>query len=86
MGVSPTDAENALNSRTLRDAIISDENNARAIGASGVPLFLLNNRYSLSGAQPASSFLGVLQQAWADKQNEVVITKGQSCEVGGCSI
>ncbi|WP_254052437.1 MULTISPECIES: DsbA family oxidoreductase [Aeromonas] len=86
VGVSPTDAENALNSRTLRDAIISDENNARAIGASGVPLFLLNNRYSLSGAQPASSFLGVLQQAWADKQNEVVITKGQSCEVGGCSI
>ncbi|WP_127588435.1 DsbA family oxidoreductase [Paenibacillus koleovorans] len=36
---------------------------ARQVGISGVPFFILNNKYALSGAQPVSAFLQAFQQA-----------------------
>jgi predicted DsbA family dithiol-disulfide isomerase len=34
---------------------------------SGVPLFLLNEKYAISGAQSADNFLNALKQVWEEK-------------------
>lgn len=86
VGVRPEDAENALKTETFVQAVIEDEAKARRIGANGVPLFVLNNKYPISGAQPAAKFLSALRQAWSEQQDELVMSQGQSCGMSGCSI
>ena len=40
---------------------------ARAYGATGVPFFVVDQRYGVSGAQPAEVFSQVLERAWAER-------------------
>ena len=44
----------------------ADERMARSLGVSGVPFFVIDRRYGISGAQPAETIAQVLDQAWAD--------------------
>jgi predicted DsbA family dithiol-disulfide isomerase len=44
----------------------ADEQMARSLGVSGVPFFVIDRRYGISGAQPAGTIAQVLDQAWAD--------------------
>jgi predicted DsbA family dithiol-disulfide isomerase len=43
-----------------------DEAAARTLGATGVPFFVIDRRYGISGAQPAEAVLETLNRAWAD--------------------
>ncbi|MEH7383389.1 DsbA family oxidoreductase [Bacillus sp. JJ1533] len=47
-----------------------DESIAQQIGVTGVPFFVINQKYSISGAQPTSTFLGALQQVWKEENPE----------------
>ena len=44
-----------------------DEQEAAVLGINGVPFFVIDRRYGLSGAQPAEVLLQVLEQAWAER-------------------
>jgi predicted DsbA family dithiol-disulfide isomerase len=44
----------------------ADEQEAAALGITGVPFFVVNRRYGLSGAQPPQVLLQAIEQAWAD--------------------
>ncbi len=44
----------------------TDEAMAQALGATGVPLFVIDRRYGISGAQPPDTILEVLSRAWAE--------------------
>jgi predicted DsbA family dithiol-disulfide isomerase len=44
----------------------ADEQEAAALGITGVPFFVVNRRYGLSGAQPPRVLLQAIEQAWAD--------------------
>lgn len=44
-----------------------DESLAQQIGVTGVPFFVINQKYAISGAQPTSTFLGALQQVWTEE-------------------
>jgi predicted DsbA family dithiol-disulfide isomerase len=48
------------------DAVDADEAMARSLGATGVPFFVIDRRYGISGAQPAEVMAQALEQAWAD--------------------
>jgi predicted DsbA family dithiol-disulfide isomerase len=48
------------------DVVKADEAMARSIGAAGVPFFVLDRRYGISGAQPAQTIAEALDRAWAD--------------------
>jgi predicted DsbA family dithiol-disulfide isomerase len=48
------------------DAVRADEQLAVSIGIQGVPFFVLNRRYGVSGAQPAELLLQALEKAWED--------------------
>ncbi|EHU1961296.1 dithiol-disulfide isomerase involved in polyketide biosynthesis [Acinetobacter baumannii] len=86
VGVPREEANSAFSNISFKQEVLKDEASAHAMGASGVPLFIINNKYSISGAQPVETFLSALEQVWEEKQNELMITEGQSCGINGCSI
>lgn len=86
VGVPREEANSAFSNISFKQEVLKDEASAHAMGASGVPLFIINNKYSISGAQPTETFLSALEQVWEEKQNELMITEGQSCGINGCSI
>ena len=63
-----------------------DEAHAQSIGLSGVPVFVMNEKYAISGAQAADNFLNALRQVWDEQQTEFSATAGQTCGTDGCSI
>jgi predicted DsbA family dithiol-disulfide isomerase len=46
--------------------VVNDHRTAHELGATGVPFFVIDNRYGVSGAQAASVFSEALARAWAD--------------------
>jgi predicted DsbA family dithiol-disulfide isomerase len=44
----------------------ADEREAQALGITGVPFFVLQRRYAVSGAQPADLMLQALERTWAE--------------------
>jgi predicted DsbA family dithiol-disulfide isomerase len=50
------------------DAVDADQAMARSLGATGVPFFVIDRRYGISGAQPAQTIAEVLDRAWAETQ------------------
>jgi predicted DsbA family dithiol-disulfide isomerase len=48
------------------DAVAGDEREAAELGITGVPFFVIDRRYGISGAQPAELIQQALERAWAD--------------------
>jgi predicted DsbA family dithiol-disulfide isomerase len=57
---------NVLQEGTYADAVRADVEQARALGANGVPFFVLNDRYGVSGAQSRETFTAALTKAFED--------------------
>lgn len=55
-------------SNEYRDKMEEDFRLAREIGVQGVPFFVFNYKYAISGAQPVDAFRQVLQQVWEEEQ------------------
>jgi len=54
---------------------------ARTIGVSGVPFFVFDQKYAVSGAQPISVFKQVLQRAWDERGQARELPTEQAAEV-----
>src|ERR1700722_6247619 len=63
-GLDPDDVHRLLDSDEYGDAVDTDEAMAQAIGATGVPLFVIDRRYGISGAQVPAVIVQALDQAW----------------------
>lgn len=48
-------------------AVRADEQMAEELGAGGVPFFVMNRRYGVSGVQSSEAFTQALRQAWDEK-------------------
>lgn len=55
-----------LASDDYTDHVETDEQMAAAIGATGVPLFVIDRKYGISGAQEPATITAVLDKAWAE--------------------
>ncbi|WP_327731690.1 DsbA family oxidoreductase [Streptomyces sp. NBC_00487] len=66
VGVPEDESRRTLNSDAYADAVRADIDEARRMGATGVPFFVINRAYGLSGAQPADTFFSALRTAHAD--------------------
>lgn len=67
-GLDRDEVTRVLASDEYGDAVDTDEAMAQAIGATGVPLFVIDRRYGISGAQPPEVIVQALDQAWADAE------------------
>jgi predicted DsbA family dithiol-disulfide isomerase len=65
VGVAKDEVRAMLLSNELADNVRADEREARMLGISGVPFFVLNRAYGVSGAQPAEVMLDAMRTAWA---------------------
>lgn len=57
-----------LNSEDLKKEVEADIAEARTVGVSGVPFFVFDRKYAVSGAQDPSVFLETMQQAFQERQ------------------
>jgi predicted DsbA family dithiol-disulfide isomerase len=65
-GLDGAEVRAALENQTYLANVRYDEQEAVAFGISGVPFFVIDRKYGVSGAQPPAALLQVLEQAWAD--------------------
>ena len=89
VGLDPVRVDEVLAGADYTDEVEADIAQARAYGATGVPFFVVDQRYGLSGAQPAEVFSQLLDQAWAESHPglEVVGAPGaEACGPDGCAI
>jgi predicted DsbA family dithiol-disulfide isomerase len=66
-GLDGDEARSVLTEQKYTQLIEDDVRQAQAYGANGVPFFVVDERYGISGAQPTESFAGALGRAWADQ-------------------
>ncbi|GAA1582822.1 DsbA family oxidoreductase [Actinoplanes couchii] len=66
VGVPETEAAEALAGDKFAAEVDTDIRTARQLGISGVPFFLINQKYGISGAQSADAFLGALRKVQAE--------------------
>ncbi|MFI8087770.1 DsbA family oxidoreductase [Streptomyces sp. NPDC086080] len=69
------------------DEVRADEREAAELGANGVPFFVLDRKYGISGAQPAEVFTQALTRAWGERPPlEMVDDGAQACGPDGCAV
>ena len=72
VGIDADKADDLLTSDLFADEVISDRNLAAQLGATGVPFFVFDMKFGISGAQPLEAFTQTLQSAW---EQEVAATQ-----------
>lgn len=87
-GLNETEIRSSLSDERYSDMVKQDIQEARAIGVTGVPFFVFNRKYAVSGAQPPQAFLQTLEKAYeewreANPEIKIEVTKGQSCSIDG---
>ncbi len=89
VGLPGVDVDAVLASDRYSEAVRADEAQARAYGISGVPFFVIDGRYGLSGAQPADAVLLTLDKAWSEYSPLTLVAQdgsAPSCEGDSCAV
>ncbi len=66
-GLKPAEIKDMLESEMYTAEVREDEAVASELGISGVPAFILTEKYLISGAQPVETFVEALNAAWREK-------------------
>ena len=64
IGIASVDVMNILESEQFKSEVIADRDLASQLGATGVPFFVVDMKYAISGAQPLEAFIETLNAAW----------------------
>lgn len=88
IGLNEREVKDVLSTNTYADAVRQDVYEASQVGVSGVPFFVFNNKYAVSGAQDSKVFLEVLQKSFAEwttdsARNGLQIKEGAVCTPQG---
>ncbi|WDF70766.1 DsbA family oxidoreductase [Sphingobacterium oryzagri] len=88
LGLDVSALEHALENKVFEDAVRQDIYEAKQVGVRGVPFFVYDRKYAISGAQDATVFRQTIQKAfdeWTDQKNSnIAVTEGPSCGPDGC--
>ncbi|AYL94105.1 DsbA family oxidoreductase [Mucilaginibacter celer] len=88
IGLPANEIKQALETQLYADEVKHDIAEAQYLGVRGVPFFVLNRKYAVSGAQETGIFSDTLSKAFADWQLEnpkpmLDIIEGESCGPDG---
>ena len=88
LGIDKEEVKNILTSEEFDYDVNQDILEARNNGITGVPFFILNGKYAVSGAQPVELFANALQQTYDETVTPFKnLSNGEnSCDADGCSI
>ena len=88
IGLDEKELQNAFTDNQYAEKVHQDIDEASAIGVTGVPFFVFDRKYAVSGAQPPQAFLQALEQSFGEWQQQnpkakLDVSKGESCDVDG---
>jgi predicted DsbA family dithiol-disulfide isomerase len=86
VGLDEAEVRAALGDSRFRHAVAQDARMAQALGATGVPFFVIDRKYGAAGAQPAELLLQVLERAWADAHPLVAVPAADGCTDDSCAV
>lgn len=82
LGLPKEQAAEVLAKNQFSDQVKQEQQEARQIGVQGVPFFVLNRKYGISGAQQTAYFKQALEQIWAEENP--LQTLGEQDESQAC--
>lgn len=90
-GLDPARVDEVLAGSEFNDDVWADAERARQYGATGVPFFVVDQKYGVSGAQPVEVFTQVLDRAWSESHPHVEMVAGSgdhdaACGPDGCAV
>jgi predicted DsbA family dithiol-disulfide isomerase len=88
-GLCADEVRAALVEQRFASDVRADEAEATALGIRGVPFFVVDQQYGMSGAQPVEQLVEVLQRAWAEKHRLAFVESAAdsaACGPDGCAI
>jgi predicted DsbA family dithiol-disulfide isomerase len=87
VGLDEVLVKEVLTTDRYADEVEVDIRQAAAYGATGVPFFVIDEKFGISGAQPVETFRQVLDRAWADSRPAIEVMGGEdACGPDGCPI
>lgn len=81
-GLAQDDVVRVLGSQEYGAEVEADFAQARALGVTGVPFFVLEMKYGISGAQPAELFAEALTTAWEELAPLSMLTPANAATAG----
>jgi predicted DsbA family dithiol-disulfide isomerase len=89
IGLDPAVVSEALDSSSYTDEVRADEREAAQLGIRGVPFFVINRKYAVSGAQPTEVFIRALEKARSEEQPVITVLSDDgdadaACTDGAC--
>ncbi|MFB5758828.1 DsbA family oxidoreductase [Paenibacillus medicaginis] len=90
-GLDRSEALSVLAGDQFTAEVRRDEAQAQQLGINGVPFFVLNGKFAISGAQPDEVFADALQRAWSERSPFTMMEAedkpdGAVCTEEGCEI
>ncbi|HXB11619.1 MAG TPA: DsbA family oxidoreductase [Bacteroidia bacterium] len=84
IGLDAKELRTVLESNAFADEVISDVEEAHKLGVQGVPFFVFNRKYAVSGAQESTAFAQALEKSFAEwkeaNPNAIVeLSEGEVC-------
>ena len=81
IGLNEKEVISALESEEYSSKVNSDISQGNELGVTGVPFFVFDRKYAISGAQPVETFLNALKQSFSESNDN-----GISCTTndGSC--
>lgn len=88
LGLDALKLRTALEKETYADDVRADVDEASQLGITGVPFFVFNRKYAISGAQDSEAFLNTLDKSFAEWRkenpvNKLEVSNGQVCKPDG---
>lgn len=88
IGFNESEIHEAFTNDQYSEKVHQDIEEANAIGVTGVPFFVFDRKYAVSGAQPPHTFLQALEKSFGEWQQKnstakLDISGGESCGIDG---
>lgn len=88
IGLSQAEIDEALSDDRFAYLVNQDIQEAQNLGVNGVPFFVIDRKYGISGAQPPQAFTQTIEKAfaeWREKNPEtkLEISTGEQCSIDG---
>ena len=75
-GLDPVQARKVLEENLYVNEVLQDQQEAAELGVQGVPFYVFNRKYAVSGAQPSEVFTQVLNKALQEEKTSLIIEQG----------
>jgi len=85
IGLDAAEVKGMLNSTAYSNEVQTDIAEAQQIGVTGVPFFVVDRKYAVSGAQQPETFLNTLHKAWSEHPKATLTNMNNAGDGATCT-